>query len=501
MGIKKTWVCVCLAALLGSTVFMYGPHPAAAKTSADFSDLTDLDAATKAKFDALISSGIFDGVSESTFGLKEEMNRAQFAKVAALVFQLKVDDKLTTSSFTDVRSDDPANGYALPYIEAVKAAGITDGYGEGTYNPAGNVTKEQLAAFTLRGLGQDEKAKSTPGVSDDTVSDWAKGYVALALDLKLLSNNADGKFGGTSNATRDLLLTGAYEAKAQYVSPSPSVTPTPTPAPTATSTATPTETPEATPTGTPTPTPTPTIEPTPTPTPTPTVTPTPTPTPAAGISPITEYAVKMGSQSGSVAISVYGQETGNTLRIATGTSPVVAPPAGSTSSDLVLASEYTSGDDISGILQYPFYIGVYEINGNGAVVRFADIELNEPGDLIQTSYALVEGSTDNSFNLVLSNPPAGAVGWQARTSPQFIMAPPLESIFDGESVTSGGEFVLSDDVQYIGLAAVDSNGRVVAFRCIPLSSPDSGGGGSGGGIPPGPYIPGIPGFPGPGPYD
>ena len=32
------------------------------KTSADFSDLKDLDAATKAKFDALISAGVFDGV-------------------------------------------------------------------------------------------------------------------------------------------------------------------------------------------------------------------------------------------------------------------------------------------------------------------------------------------------------------------------------------------------------------------------------------------------------
>ncbi|MBO9598800.1 MAG: S-layer homology domain-containing protein, partial [Cohnella sp.] len=55
----------------------------AAKTSADFTDLKELDAATKAKFDALISAGIFDGVSDTTFGLKEEMNRAQFAKVAA----------------------------------------------------------------------------------------------------------------------------------------------------------------------------------------------------------------------------------------------------------------------------------------------------------------------------------------------------------------------------------------------------------------------------------
>lgn len=213
---RKKVVGVLMAVLL-CFHFSIGFAAGAAKTSSDFSDLKDLDAATKAKFDALISAGIFDGVSGTKFGIADEMNRAQFSKVAALIFDLEVDKDVKTSSFKDVKADDPANGYALPYIEAVKAAGITDGYGEGTYNPAGNVTKEQLATFLVRGLGKNEEAKSTPGVNDATVSDWAKGYVALALETKLLENGADGKFGGQTNATRDLLVTGAYEAKSQYV--------------------------------------------------------------------------------------------------------------------------------------------------------------------------------------------------------------------------------------------------------------------------------------------
>ncbi|MBP1965782.1 S-layer homology domain-containing protein [Paenibacillus aceris] len=187
-----------------------------AKTSADFTDLKDLDAATKAKFDAMISAGIFDGVTDTTYGLKDEMNRAQFAKVAALIMGLDVNKDLKTSSFTDVSVDDAANGYALPYIEALKTAGVTDGYAEGQYNPAGKVTKEQLATFLVRVLGQDEAAKGKTG-TDATVSGWAQGYVALALELKLLANGEDGTFGGMANATRDLLLTGAYEAKQQYV--------------------------------------------------------------------------------------------------------------------------------------------------------------------------------------------------------------------------------------------------------------------------------------------
>lgn len=185
------------------------------KTSADFSDLKNLDASTKVKFDAMISAGIINGVSETTFGLKDEMNRAQFAKVAALVMGLDINMDLHQSSFIDVSKDDPANGYALPYIEALKAAGVTDGYSEGTYNPAGKVSKEQLATFLIRVLGKDADAKSKT-YTDKTVSDWALSYVALALELKLFPI-PEVSFGGGSNATRDLLLLGAYEAKQQLM--------------------------------------------------------------------------------------------------------------------------------------------------------------------------------------------------------------------------------------------------------------------------------------------
>lgn len=177
----------------------------------DFSDLKNLDAATKAKFDSMIQAGIFDGVEEGRFGLNDKMNRAQFAKVAALIFELK--SSATTSSFEDVKSSDPANGYALPYIEALRVAGLTNGKAEGKYVPAGDVTKEELATFLIRGLGKENEALAKPGVSDQTVSTWAKGYVQLAQELKLFETPAGQPFNGTAPATRDLLVTSAYQAQ------------------------------------------------------------------------------------------------------------------------------------------------------------------------------------------------------------------------------------------------------------------------------------------------
>lgn len=207
------------AMLLASALLLGLPAAnAAALSSSDFSDLGDLNAATKAKLDALISAGVFNGMSDGTFGLKEEMNRAQFAKVAALIFGLQVDTSLQTSTFKDVKADDPGNGYALPYIEALKQSGIVQGVGGDRFDPSGEVTKEQLAAFLIRGLGADTKLPggSTPSIPDPSVSDWASAYVQQALQLKLLSAGANGQFEGKQAATRDLLASGAYETKKQF---------------------------------------------------------------------------------------------------------------------------------------------------------------------------------------------------------------------------------------------------------------------------------------------
>ncbi|XEC96133.1 S-layer homology domain-containing protein [Paenibacillus tarimensis] len=184
-----------------------------AKTSADFTDLSGLTEEEKQIVDLLLEKGIFNGVTEDTFGLDQNMNRAQFAKVAALIFSLEVDDTLEESSFEDVLADS-GYGYALPFIEALRDAGLTSGYDpQGrTYNPGGEVSREQLAAFLIRGLGLEDEALVTDPIQDDSVSPWARRYVALALQKNILANQNDGKFGGKAAATRKMLVLASYSA-------------------------------------------------------------------------------------------------------------------------------------------------------------------------------------------------------------------------------------------------------------------------------------------------
>ncbi|CAM4388979.1 cell division septation protein DedD [Paenibacillus endophyticus] len=462
---KKTWIIMSLVALLSSSVLVFSQDPAQAKTTADFNDLKDLDAATKAKFDAMISAGIFDGVAEGKFGLKEEMNRAQFAKVAALIYNLDVNKDLKTSSFTDVKSDDPANGYALPYIEALKKSGITDGSGEGTYNPAGQVSKEQLATFLVRGLGKREEAESKPGVTDNTVSDWAKGYVELALQLKLLNNNVDGKFGGSNNATRDLLVTGAYEAKEQFVASSkPSPTPTATPVSTPVPTQAPTQAPTSTPTSSPTSTPTST------PTSSPTSTPSSAPTSTPAVAPI-DYSLKVGTHLNTVAIT-YVHNQDNSLRIARSANPIAAPLVGTNVSTIAALHEYTAGSDITDIT-FTHFLGLYEVNSDDVIVKFSSIYLEEPKQLTTTSlinFTKHETLPSGVLDLVsLPNPELpDAVRWEVKSGNDLTSGtPPVDAIFGGEAVESETYYAHPN---FIALAAVDSEGRVVGYTFLSTST-------------------------------
>ncbi|MGO4547994.1 S-layer homology domain-containing protein [Paenibacillus sp. 2TAB23] len=449
---KKTWIIMSLVALLSSSVLVFTHDPAQAKTSADFTDLKDLDAATKAKFDAMISAGVFDGVAEGKFGLKEEMNRAQFAKVAALIYNLDVNKDLKTSSFTDVKSDDPANGYALPYIEALKKSGITDGFSEGTYNPAGQVSKEQLATFLVRGLGKRDEAESKPGVTDSTVSDWAKGYVELALQLKLLNNNVDGKFGGSTSATRDLLVTGAYEAKEQFVAIKPSPTPTATPVSTPVPTQAPTQVPTQAPTSTPTSSPTST----------PTESPSSQPTSTPAVSPIT-YGLKVGDNLNAIAIT-YDHNPDNSLRITSSANSIPAPLVGTNMSTIDALKEYTSGDDITdfAITQY---LGLYEVNSEGVILKFSSIYLKEAIPVTIPSFNFTKHDFQPGGVLSLIPLPnakfPGAVAWEVKSGSGLIVGfPPAGAIFGGEAVVTETYYPHPNS---IALAAVDSEGRIVGY--------------------------------------
>jgi hypothetical protein len=161
--------------------------------SAAFADEKALDA--QGKFDALKAAGILSGYPDGSAGLANNMTRAEFAKVVALLAGL--DQDASAASYSDVA----AGHWAKGFIGAVTKAKLMSG-AYGKFDPKGNVTVEQIAkvADLVAGL------KPEGEVAGET-SAWAEGYVAAAVKAGLIDEMSSYK----ENAKREVLVNVAYD--------------------------------------------------------------------------------------------------------------------------------------------------------------------------------------------------------------------------------------------------------------------------------------------------
>lgn len=151
------------------------------------------------QFDALKAKGIFTGYPDGTAGLDKEMTRAEFAKVITKLLGLK--EITGTLSYTD--KNYTAKNWAVPYIEAVTAAGIMEGKNveKKIFDFNGKVTVAEMATILTRALDLE-----IPTETNNNAAAWAKGYVQAAINAGLIDANAN--FSG--NASRELLVGAAY---------------------------------------------------------------------------------------------------------------------------------------------------------------------------------------------------------------------------------------------------------------------------------------------------
>ncbi|OMF13016.1 hypothetical protein BK131_17410 [Paenibacillus amylolyticus] len=151
------------------------------------------------QFDALKAKGIFTGYPDGSAGLDKEMTRAEFAKVITKLLGLK--EITGTLSYTD--KNYTAKNWAVPYIEAVTAAGIMEGKNveKKIFDFNGKVTVAEMATILTRALDLE-----IPTETNNNAAAWAKGYVQAAINAGLIDANAN--FAG--NASRELLVGAAY---------------------------------------------------------------------------------------------------------------------------------------------------------------------------------------------------------------------------------------------------------------------------------------------------
>lgn len=165
------------------------------------------DLTAQQKFDALKAKGIFAGLPDGTAGLDQNMNRAQFARVAALILGLEGIGLPDTKVVTEAPFDDtPLGTWYIEEVAAVKEAELMVGNGDGTFNPLGDIQVQELAVVVSKLLGLEE----VEGAEVEGAAAYAGPYIQALLDAGVVYPT-----NYTEAAKRELLVNLAFVADSQ----------------------------------------------------------------------------------------------------------------------------------------------------------------------------------------------------------------------------------------------------------------------------------------------
>ncbi|SFB05849.1 beta-glucosidase [Cohnella sp. OV330] len=148
----------------------------------------------------LAAKQIVGGTSETTFEPGRTITRAEFTQL--LAGALKLTDE-GTQSFEDVSA---SAWYAKP-IALSAEAGIVTGRGDGTFDPSGAITRQEMATMIVKAYRYLHGTASAEGAGTtfadaDRIAAWAAPYVAEASSLGLLSGRGAGQFAPQGVTTR-----------------------------------------------------------------------------------------------------------------------------------------------------------------------------------------------------------------------------------------------------------------------------------------------------------
>lgn len=171
-----------------------GKHPdvktaAVTKAGVSFGDVQGL--ACQEAVEALAAREIINGMSEGVFDPGANMTRAQYATIIVKALGL-TPDASGAAAFKDVAK----GSWYAPYVGTACAYGIVNGRGDGVFDPAGTINRQEAAAMTARAaaLCGWDTAMDDVGVRQYiaeftdyiTVDKWARPTMAFCFRAGIL---------------------------------------------------------------------------------------------------------------------------------------------------------------------------------------------------------------------------------------------------------------------------------------------------------------------------
>ena len=160
-----------------------------------FTDIVDHWA--QASVESMYAKGIINGFGDGTFKPEQNVTRAEFVKMIAMIIGL---DVTGDADFADVDDNSWYNGY----VAAAVNAGIVKGTDEGKFNPDLYITRQDAAVMLARVLnykGVTFDASSVGFNGEASIADYAKDSVNGMAAIGIISGY-NGGFAPKENTTR-----------------------------------------------------------------------------------------------------------------------------------------------------------------------------------------------------------------------------------------------------------------------------------------------------------
>lgn len=154
----------------------------------------------KIHIETMLERGIMGGYPDGLFRPDNPITREEFAAVLARAKGLK-ETRGGLPCFGDVAPED----WSYTYVQALSQAGVLHPEDYGTrFGPQTPITRQEIAVMLVRAAGFEKEVvkKGSLTVFSDSMPDWSKGYVTVALNHGLIAGYDDGAFRPGTCATR-----------------------------------------------------------------------------------------------------------------------------------------------------------------------------------------------------------------------------------------------------------------------------------------------------------
>jgi hypothetical protein len=145
----------------------------------------------------LACHGVISGYADGTFRPYNNTTRGQMVKIVTLAFGVPT-YRPATPTFSDVPASDPF----YSYVETAAHANIVSGYADGTFRPVANVTRGQLSKITVVAAGWSLQNPARPSFTDVAPGSAFYPFVETAVCHGVVSGYADGTFRPAADAIR-----------------------------------------------------------------------------------------------------------------------------------------------------------------------------------------------------------------------------------------------------------------------------------------------------------